>query len=114
MARSPDRDDKRIILRLAEQGVSARKISKITLWSRPTISKVLQQEGFDPERKVFPGSSGAGEHQEEAFDFKEEMRKVDEETRAWWRTLTPEQQDRIIAMGPPEDASSRGFLGADY
>ena len=114
MTRSPDRDDRAVILRLAEQGVSVRRIAKITKWSRPTVSKLLRQEGFDSRTGKLPTPLGAAEAPEGGFDFEAEMSKVDEDTRAWWRTLTPEEQDRIIAMGPPEDRNTGGFLDASY
>jgi hypothetical protein len=114
MTRSPDRDDRAVILRLAEQGVSVRKIAKITLWSRPTISKVLQQAGFDPTKGKLPTPLGASSAPEGSFNFEEEMRKVEEETRTWWTSLTDEERDRIIAQGPPEDRNTGGVLDPVY
>ena len=78
------------------------------------MSKVLAEEGFDPTTGKLPTPSGAQEAPEGSFHFEEEMRKVDEETLAWWGTLTPEEQDRIIAMGPPEEPSTGGFLDVGY
>jgi hypothetical protein len=105
-----------VILRLAQQGVSARRISKITLWSRPTISKVLAAAGFDPTKGKLPTPLGAQEAPEGNFNFEEKMREVDEELKQWWGSLTDEERDRIIAQGPPEDRRNTegGFLDEAY
>jgi hypothetical protein len=117
VTRSPDRDDKRLILKLAEQGVSVRRIAKLTTWSRPTISKVLAQEGFDPNTKrVATGSpeGGGGADHAPTLDFEEEMRQVDRETQNWWDGLSHETQDLIIRSGPEEDSGPGGFLDKNY
>ena len=51
---------------------------------------------------------------ERGFDFAGEMSKVDEEPASWGRSLTSEQQDQVIAMGPPEDHNTGGFLDKNY
>jgi hypothetical protein len=117
MTRSPDKDDRAVIVRLAEQGTSVRRIAKITLWSRPTVSKILAQEGFDPKTGRIPttppGASTAPEGGH--LDFAAQMKKVDEETEAWWTSLSVEEQDRIISQGPPQDRTvDGGFLDKAY
>ena len=115
MTRSPDRDDRRLILKLAEQGVSVRRIAKIVMWSRPTVSKILSEEGFDPKKgKLSTPPLGAQEAPEGGFDFEEEMEKVDQELKQWWDGLSVEQQDEIIAQGPAEDRETSGFLDKNY
>jgi hypothetical protein len=85
MARSPDPDDKRVIVRLAEQGISVRRISKLVRWSRPTVSKVLQEQGFDPNTKrVASGSPEGGGVEAPTFDYEASMKQADTDAQASW------------------------------
>lgn len=117
MTRSPDRDDRKVIVKLAEGGTSVRRIAKITKWSRPTISKVLAGEGFDPNTKrVASGSpEGVGGAGAPTFDFEAEMRAVDEELKQWWDSLTDEEREQERAKGPEEARTGDGgFLDRSY
>jgi aspartate oxidase len=68
MARSPHRDDVAAILKLAENGLSVRKIATVMTWSRPTIAKVLAQAGFDPTKGKLPVTPLGAEAPEGSFD----------------------------------------------
>jgi hypothetical protein len=93
MAYSPAPDDRRIFLELAKQGMSARKISRVTGWSRPTVSKCLREAGFDPRRKT-PYYGPEDRPPEPSFDYEAEMRLCDLETARIWESLSPEVQER--------------------
>jgi hypothetical protein len=86
VTRSPGRDDRAVILKLAEQGVSVRRIAKITKWSRPTISKVLAAAGWDPNTKrVATGSPEEGGGSDTpTFDYEAEMARADADAQASW------------------------------
>jgi hypothetical protein len=86
MTRSPDRDDRAVIVRLAEQEVSIRRIAKITKWSRPTIKKVLDSAGFDPSTKRIATGSPTGGVADSAptVDYEASMKQADADARALW------------------------------
>src|SRR3954453_23370011 len=87
MGPPPAPEDRARILELAEQGVSARQISQLTGWSRPTVSKILRLEGGHDSRRKPPRKV---EKPAPTFDLAEEMRKCDEETLRYWQSLSEE------------------------
>ena len=89
MPYQPESEDRRQILQLAEQGLSVRKIADLVPWSRPTIAKVLREEGWDPKRPKLP--HGVGEQypqKEDVLPLGEIFRlsdegKFEESDREW-------------------------------